>query len=135
MSTAAAFTAIRAYLEANWTATPMAWENEGFTKPSPPAPFVLVQITGDIWDQASIGAGDRASNRWEEAGELLLDVIVPTGTGSLTARTHATDLANLFRGLQLGDIEFRDISIGLGFAADDRGPWFLLPMRVAWIKG
>jgi hypothetical protein len=113
----------------------MAWENEGFMKPSPPAPFVLVQITGDIWDQASIGAGDRASNRWEEAGELLLDVIVPTGAGSLTARTHATALANLFRGLQLGDIEFRDISIGLGVAADDRGPWFLLPMRVAWIKG
>jgi hypothetical protein len=135
MSTAAAFTAIRAYLTANWATTPMAWENEAFSKPSPPAPFVLVQITGDIWDQASIGAGDRTTNRWQEEGALMLDVIVPAGTGSLTARTHATALANLFRGLQLGDIEFRDISIGLGVAADDRGPWFLLPMRVAWIKG
>lgn len=135
MTTAAAYTAIRNYLVSNWSATTLAWENEGFTKPNPPAAFVLVQITGDIWDQASIGAGDRTANRWQEEGQLMLDVIVPAGTGSLTARTHATALANLFRGLQLDDIEFRDISIGLGVAADERGPWWLLPIRISWING
>lgn len=134
MSTATAFTAIRAHLEANWTATPLAWDNEAY-EPGDNAPFVMVQITGDQWDQASIGAGDRLANRWEEEGELLLSVMVPTGTGSLLARQHAEALANIFRGLNLGDIEFRDISIGLGVAAEDRGGWWLLPVRINWIRG
>jgi hypothetical protein len=139
MTTVAAYTTIRAFIEANFTAVPMGWENEqspdtngaeGFD-----APWVYVQMTGDIWDQMSIGAGDRLDNRWQEEGELLLDVIVPLDTGTIAARTIATTLANLFRGLQLGDIEFRDISIGIGVIAEDRGPWWLLPVRINWQKG
>jgi hypothetical protein len=136
MTTATAFTAIRAHLEAEWTTTPLAWDNETFS-PQDNTPFVMVQITGDLWDQHSIGAGDRLENRWEETGELLLSVIVPTGTGSLLARQHAEALANIFRGLNLDEsnIEFRDISIGLGVAAEDRGPWWLLPIRINWTRG
>lgn len=134
MTTATAYSAIRTYLEAQWTATPLAWDNEAFDTPDDAA-FVMVQITGDLWDQMTIGAGDRLDNRWQEEGELLLTVIVPTGTGSTTARTHAEALANIFRGLQLGDIEFRDISIGLGVVAEDRGPWWALPTRINWIRG
>lgn len=136
MSTATAFTAIRAHLEAEWQATPLAWDNETYA-PNDNTPFVMVQITGDLWDQASIGAGERTANRWEETGELLLSVIVPTGTGSLLARQHAEALANIFRGLNLDEsnIEFRDISIGLGVAAQDRGPWWLLPVRINWLRG
>jgi hypothetical protein len=134
MTTATAFSAIRAHLEASWTTTPLAWDNETYSAQAD-TPFVMVQITGDLWDQHSIGAGARLENRWEEEGELLLSVIVPTGTGSLLARQHAEALANIFRGLNLGDIEFRDISIGLGVAAQDRGPWWLLPIRINWIRG
>lgn len=134
MTTATAFSAISAHLIAEWTTTPLAWDNEAFNPASQTA-FVMVQMTGDIWDQASIGAGDRLQNRWQEEGELLLSVIVPTGTGSLIARTHAEALANIFRGLQLGAIEFRDISIGLGVRGEDRGAWWLLPVRINWIRG
>lgn len=134
MTTATAYNAIRAHLVSSWTATPLAWDNETFDTPEDAA-FVMVQMTGDLWDQQSIGAGDRLQNRWEEEGELLLSVIVPAGTGTATARQHAEALANIFRGLQLGDIEFRDISIGLGVAAEDRGPWWLLPIRINWIRG
>ena len=134
MTTATAYAAIRAHLEAQWTTTPLAWDNEVFDTPEDGV-FVMAQVTGDRWDQHSIGAGTRTANRWEEEGELLLSVIVPTGTGSLLARQHAEALANIFRGLNLGDIEFRDISIGLGVAAEDRGPWWLLPIRINWIRG
>lgn len=134
MTTATAYSAIRAHLEAEWETTPLAWDNEAFDTPDD-APWVLVEMTGDIWDQASIGAGDRTANRWQEEGELHLMVNVPFGTGSLTARTHAEALANIFRGLQLGAIEFRDISIGLGVRGEDRGAWWLLPVRINWIRG
>lgn len=134
MSTATAYNAIRAHLVATWTTTPLAWDNEVFDTPDDSG-FVMAQVTGDIWDQQSIGAGDRLQNRWDEEGELLLSVIVPAGTGSVLARTYAESLANIFRGLQLGDIEFRDISIGLGVIAEDRGPWWLLPIRINWTRG
>lgn len=134
MTTATAFSAIRAHLEAQWTTTPLAWDNEAFDTPDN-APFVMVQMTGDLWDQQSMGAATRLQNRWEEEGELMLSVIVPAGTGTLLARQHAEALANIFRGLQLGEIEFRDISIGLGVLPEDRGPWWLLPVRINWIRG
>lgn len=134
MTTATAFSAISAHLIAEWTTTPLAWENVAFNAASQ-APYVMVQMVGRIWDQASIGAGDRLQNRWREEGDLLLSVIVPTGTGSLTARTHAEALANIFRGLQLGDIEFGDIHIDDGAIAEDRGARWLLPVRINWIRG
>lgn len=135
MTTAAARTQIRSFLQEHWTATPMAWPNETFRPPNPPAPWVNVVMRGGIWDQVSIGAGDRTDNRWQEEGDLLLDVIVPLGTGDLLAREHATALANLFRGLNLDDIEFGAIFIDEGAAAEDKGPWWLLPLRISWIKG
>ncbi len=137
MTTQTAFAAIRTYLEANWSATPLAWDNEQFQKPEPPAPFVMVQITGDLYEQMTIGAETREANRWEETGQLLLTVIVPLGTGSAIARMHAENLGNLFRGVTLdaSDIEFLDISIGVGVAAEDDGPWWALPMRIDWRRG
>jgi hypothetical protein len=135
MTTASAYTLIRAFLEENWTATTLAWPNETFVKPGPAAAWVAVMMRGGVWDQESIGAGERLDNRWQEEGDLLLGVAVPLGTGSLVAREHATALANLFRGLQLEDIEFRAIHIDDGADAEDRGPWWLLPVRVNWLKG
>jgi hypothetical protein len=137
MSSAAAYSTIRTYLEAQWSTTPLAWDNEAFRQPDPaePAPYVLVQITGGQYEQMTIGAETRTANRWQEEGELLLSVIVPMGTSSLLARQIADALFALFRGLQLDDIEFRDASIGLGVAAEDRGQWWLLPLRINWLRG
>jgi hypothetical protein len=137
VSSAAAFTTIREYLEAQWTTTPLAWDNETFRQPNPanPAAFVLVQITGGLYEQMTIGAETRAANRWQEEGELLLSVMVPMGTGSLAARQIADGLFALFQGLQLDDIEFRDASIGLGVVAEDRGTWWVLPLRINWLRG
>ena len=137
MSTATAYNAIRSHLVANWTSTPLAWDNEAFAKPEPPVPFVLVQVTGSIYEQMTIGAETRQANRFQEEGQLLLTIIVPLGTGSDVARQHAEALATMFRGLTLdaSDIEFLDMSIGLGRAADDDGPWWALPMRIDWRRG
>lgn len=136
MSSDTVYSAVRTYLEANWTATPLAWENEAFDPPSPADAWVMVEVSGNSYDQASIGASTRAENRWREEGMVWCHVMVPTGTGSLTARQHATALANLFRGIELpGDIEFRTLSIGLGESADDDGVWWRLSLSAEWIRG
>lgn len=137
MSTAAVYSAVRTYLEANWTTTPLRWENETFTIPvdadGVPQPWVDVEITGTEYDQASLGAGTVASNLWREDGMLWLHVMVPSGSGSGVARTHAANLAALFRGLDLDpDIVFRTMSIGLGSPGDDDGNWWRLSLSIEW---
>jgi hypothetical protein len=57
MSSEAAFETIRDYLIANWTTTPLIFENEEYQTADNPTAFVFVEIWGDFFDQASIGSG------------------------------------------------------------------------------
>lgn len=113
------FAAIHDFLAASWSATPLVFENEDFQKPSPPSPWVLAEVSGTSYAQASIGAKTVATNLWREEGLLWMHVMVPAATGSLAARQYAKQLADLFRGRELlaGLLTFREIAIGHG------GPW------------
>ena len=138
MSSDALHAAIRAHLEANWTSTPLAWENEAFEPPTDglgnPTPWVMVEIGGDLYAQASIGAGSAAANLWREEGLVWFHVFVAAGTGSALARQHARALVDLFRGLTLagGAIRFRDASIGRGEPGDEDGKFWRISASVEW---
>lgn len=137
MASGAIYSAIRTYLEAQWTTTPLVFENEG-QQPggeSPPA-WVLVELAGDAYEQVSIGAATVAANRWDEDGSLYLSVMVPSGSGSLVARTHARNLADLFRGqtLMSGTLEFGAAHFGLGRTSDTDGNWYVFPVDIDWRK-
>lgn len=143
------FDAIRSHIEAGWTATEaVAWENDGFwrrtvadpdvweqfTTDAPVGqPWVLVEMQGTLYGQASIGADVQADNRWDEEGVLLIHAFVPAGTGARLARQIARAAANLFRGVTLdsGSIEFLDATMGLG-EADEEGNFFRLTTSVDW---
>lgn len=136
MSSATVFSAVRTFLDGAWNATPLAWENEAFTPAADPSAFVLVEVYGDAFEQMSIGSGSPAAERWVEEGAVLLHVMVPTGTGSLAARTHAENLAGLLRGLELpGNIRFRGMSIGLGDAGTEDGTYWRVTLRADWMRG
>lgn len=132
MASGTVYDAIRAYLEARWSATTIAWENETFNRPEPPAPWVMVEMIGDLYGRMSIGAGDE--DRWDEEGVLLLHIYAPAGTGASTARGYAKSLADLFRGERLlsDDLEFRDASIGMGQPGDDDGMWWKISVSIDW---
>lgn len=134
MASDAVYDAVRGYLASNWSETPIAWENEAFTRPEPMAPWLAVEIAGSLYSQESIGADTQAANRWDEAGTLFLHVFVPAGTGSSTARRHCKTLADLFRGARLiGDaLEFMDASIGLGEPGDEEGTTYRISVSVDW---
>lgn len=126
--------AIKDYLTSAWTTSPIAWENETFDRPEPPAPWVLFEITGTMYDQESIGDSPQGANRWDMEGVLFLHVLVPKGTGSLTARQQARMLADLFRGLHLinDNLEFLQASIGEGNPGDQTGAWFRVSVSIDW---
>lgn len=132
-------TAIETFLLANWSTTKLLFENknalaeDGTLLPTPdPIPYVEVSFAGRNYGQQSLGAPLQADNRWDEEGLLFLDVVVPRGDGTRTARTYAKSLCNLFRGLTLlsGGLEFLDAAIGRG--EERKGNYYSIPVDVAW---
>jgi hypothetical protein len=136
MSSEAVYATIRTHLQDNWTTTPIAWENEVFTQPEPPAPFLFVEITADLLDQRSIGAP--TGNLWREMGALHLHLFAPFGTGSTIARTYLRQLVDLFRGRDIADLTFTSAAIGIGETAQrgERGvadgAWWRISASVMW---
>jgi hypothetical protein len=138
MATDLAYTPLRDFLEANWSATPMRWPNETFTIPDTPtlSPWVNVEFEGGFYEQASLGNGGTAADRWREDGTLLLHIMAPSGSGALASAAYARQLAELFRGVTLaGDLRCQGGSIGAGGADDDDGNWWRTTVTIEWIRG
>lgn len=139
MASDVVYDAIRGYLDPNkggtWTETPIAWENEDFTKPEPPVRWVMVEISGTVYGQQSIGADEQRDNRWDEEGTLWLHVFEEVGKGSSAARRVAKALADKFRGARLlsdESLEFGDAAIGSGERSDDDGNWWRVSVSIDW---
>lgn len=124
------FTPIHDYLEAQWSATALVFENEAWPDYPSPTAWVLVEIYGDIYEQISIGAEDPADNLWREEGQMSLHVMIPDGVGTAQGRTYAKQLADLFRGMEIAGISFKRASIGAGMAGERDGNYFRMTTTV-----
>ena len=137
MASPAAFAAVRALLGGSLVrpdgpTVPLAWPNEPFDKPEPPAPWVLVEMSGHLLEAIEIGAA--SSNTWAEQGQVWCHCFVPSASGSDTARAVLKALSDLFRANNpYRFVVFRAQSIGLGAPGDDDGAWWRLSMSVDWL--
>lgn len=141
MASQTAFDAIHSYIGTNWTDStiPVVFENEKFIAPSvPPSPatWIMVQVIGDTFDQASLGSGTADTELWREEGQISFFVFVRPGTGSSAARGVADTFVAIFRGRQIAAsfIRFHGISIGGGQAGSDDGNWWGLSGTINWIR-
>lgn len=127
------YDAIRDYLEANWTETPIQFENENFDIPESRA-WVIFEMTGTVYGQQSIGADNQADNRWDEEGVMWLHVMAQAGSGSSVTRRRCKALADLFRGKRLiyDTLEFMDADIGMGAQGDDEGSTYRISVSIDW---
>ena len=132
MSSLTAYEAVRNHLEANWTDTPLVFENEEWPLPRNTNTFVFVEIFGDSYEQISIGADPQTTNQWREYGQVLVHVLVPGGEGTRKAREHAKTIVDLFRGRDIGGLRFRDASIGAGEPGDRDGNYFRMTASLEW---
>ncbi|CAA2142748.1 hypothetical protein [Hyphomicrobium sp. ghe19] len=133
MSSFEAFDVIEQRLRALWTTTPLVFENEDWPNPDMASPFVFVEVFGDVLEQESIGGGDaRADNLWREEGQLLMHVLTPSGTGTGRSRQLAKSLADLFRGEDIGGVEFRHASIGASDPGKQDGQYFRMTTAIFW---
>jgi hypothetical protein len=135
MSSYTAFETIEQRLQSSWSTTALAFENDGYQLPGTPAPFVYVEIVGNIYDQESIGGGTEPSdNLWREFGQLYLHVMTPNGTGSGKARQLCDQLIALFQGLDIGSLTFRDASIGAGEPGQTFSGYYAMTATIAWYR-
>lgn len=123
-TTAQAYTAIRARLEAGFTAIPRYYQNEDNVLPDDPVPFTYVVFDTASQDLAAYGGGAGA-NRWRNAGALEAYVFVPTGEGLTRALDYAEQIAALFRGQIFSGVICLDAQVDPD--AVDRGPGADLP--------
>ncbi|AUN31949.1 hypothetical protein [Niveispirillum cyanobacteriorum] len=138
MTSLVVYDAVRARVEDLWTATPVAWPNEPFQMPQEGAPgfdgcWIVIEFEGRLFGQVSIGAGAPLENRWDEDGTVLAHVMAPKGGGERLMRGHASGFVDLFRGQDIGPIEFQDCEIGPG-GADEDGNWWRITCRIEFTR-
>lgn len=132
-------TAVEAFMRASWTATDLAFENDGFVGNTDAndnqIPFVLIEVFGGLYEQRSIGAGSAQADYWQDSGTVWAHVFIASGIGSLPAKQFGSQLAELFRGLTLDpNISFGDIAMAASGGSQDGNDWSL-SISIDWIQG
>lgn len=132
MASPAAFGAVESYLRDVWNVTPIFFENEIAEAPTD-GPWVLVEMTGALYAQASIGGDTADGNLWREEGTLWLHVMIPAFTGTSVGRAHAWQLAQLLTRQPIPELIFRDAAIGAGEpAVKINGNWGAMTVTIDW---
>ena len=127
MSSPAPFDDIKARLIAANLGLPIAWPNEVFKKPNPPGPWLAVAVTANHYAPIELGGGG-----WMEEGTALIEVVVPVGSGSGTARAIAKAVADVFRGVPAQPVVYLGGSIGDGQVDDPDGVWWCIMVAIDW---
>jgi hypothetical protein len=130
--------AIRPYLSAAWTDTPIMWPNEAKDRPVDTdgslLPFLIVEDSSATLSQESIGAA-QGENRWDKEGVLDVHIFVAAGTGTALANSYAGAIEGLFRERTLasGSLEFHDkIQRLRGEPGDDAGAYYRVTLYIPW---
>lgn len=129
MSSLAAYDAFKTRL-ADWTDTPVCFENERWTSADTPAAFVYVEVFGEAYGQETMGAP--GNNLFRETGMTYLHVMVPDDTGTRIARQHADGLMQLFREKDTDGVKIDDVSIGSGDPGRDFPNYWALTVTLWW---
>jgi hypothetical protein len=86
---------LTAFLNTNWVATPIDWENSPSGDPA--LPFIQPTILGGASNGISLGY---ATTRFPSV--LSINLWFAQGSGTITPNQYADDLIDLFKGADIG---------------------------------
>lgn len=140
---AGAVAAIKARLAANWTTTPIRYQNDRDPPEWPPTdpnsglvtPWLFLEV---ISNQSSIrAAGVPGDNIWLTEGHILIHVVTPIGDGAELAQQYAVAAGEIFRAATFyNDGQGSKVLSGVnpaprtdgGGTDADKGNWFRVTM-------
>lgn len=99
MATSTLRSTVESRIQANWTATPVDYDNTVFTVPT--TAWIKVVITDNSTRRAELGTG--VKNR-RALGVIFADVYAPVGKGSNAAKVIADSFATLFRDFKTANL-------------------------------
>ncbi|MBC9176767.1 phage tail terminator-like protein [Pseudoroseomonas ludipueritiae] len=104
----------------------VAWPNEPFDLPEPPAPFLAVDLRADGSEPMELGPGV-----WLEEGMIDVAVVIPTGSGITEGVALRKQAADWFRGLPPRAVLYDRFIFDAG-GDDEEGNWHRLPLKIAY---
>lgn len=117
--------AIIDYMQSNWTATDIAWDNVDY-EPSTGNEYIAIFL--DPVDETP-EAKNGSQNLYRIVGELTIIVYTQQGTGPGRNHELADDAASLFRGKDLDTVQFRGAAVNrVGIV--DNGGWYKSLVRI-----
>lgn len=141
---AGAEAAIRARLVANWTTTPITYQNEQPSPPWPPVdangvllPWVNLEI--ECTGAPIIGGGVPGNHVYRYEGTIMAHAFVPVGTGDALAKQYALSIGEIFRRKTFYDatpgycVRTEDPAPLGGTSKSDDGNWFGVTMAVDFV--
>ena len=133
MPSLAIYDAVRQLVTTSFVECPVVWENEEYRPGQDIALYVMAEFIGTYYSRESIGSGDPMSERYDEGGYVIFNILARRGKGSRDAHRIGRMIADLFRGRRLlpdESLEFLDASIGGGEKADVEGAWWMMPVEI-----
>ena len=111
MSYTSEFENITSYFQNNWERSygnvSVAWPNIPFTPPSPPSPWVRFNLVDASCTYISVGSPGKNVSRY--MGQVIVQVFIPTHTGSLLGLELVDYIAGLFRNRKIENIRFSSV--------------------------
>lgn len=120
MDLAAAWTAIKARLEANYTAAALRWPDTLAPLADPPAAFAFVEVLTDAARVIAQGGGIGA-NTFRTDAQVRASVMAPIGTPTGDLLQLGEDLAVVLRGARFAGVRFGGAEVYPGSVTSEDG--------------
>lgn len=114
---AGAVAAMRDRFVANWTSTPIEYQNESWSEHS--TPWVYFEVIST--DSKLRGVGTPGSLTWLYRGNIFIHVFVPVGYGAADAHTFAVAAGEIFRAKEFYNTT-PGCAVRTGIGPDGEGP-------------
>ena len=126
MSYDAARKSIQSYFAANWSATPVAYDNVAFTPPDD-SEWVRLSIRNNLSSQITIGSSNQTYRR---RGIAFLQIFTPRDGGPELSATLTDTAVNIFEGQKTGPVVFESVNVNEVGNTDDG--WFQVNVSASY---
>lgn len=122
--------AVEARLDELWSRCPVLDENSLGETPHDGSPFLMLQFPFSTSERVSFG--DPGNNVYRESGAFRLVLQTERGSGAVTGRQWADELADMFRGKHFGGVETFAPSSASSDDTNENGNYYTLAVAVPY---